>query len=824
MRQPVDTTDGALMERAMEELDLPHVLDDIAKYCMTSMAGDVVRALRPRTDADDLRDDLDRVQECVDIIASGVPFPFERVSDIRPLVTKAIIEGNFLSATELLHVQEAMSVSRTTRRFIGERPAAERLRAFVESLIDNRVLEKHITDAIDDTGTVRDNASRELQAIRKEIHELSARLRSRLQRILKKFGEDEILQDEFITQRDGRFVLPLRVGDKRSVPGIIHGVSQSGSTVFMEPAETFDMNNELSLLHARENREIIKILTTLTAELAAVAPDVRAAFDVLLQLDSILARARYAVDLGGIKPIIADDEDVELRNVHHPVLKSQVRREKQSRSRDDDNEVIPLSVDFREATRGILISGPNAGGKTVAMKTIGLSMAMAMCGVFPLGMCRTGIRRIFTAIGDHQSIESNLSTFSSQIIRIRDILSHCGRDAMVLIDEICAGTDPAEGGALAAGILDSLLERGACFVITTHQSSLKQYALTRPAIENASLAFDEAQMQPTFRFLPGVPGNSYAFVLAHNVGLPDVVVQRARGYLGERHDELEQSITAMQRFRQEAEDLRMKSAEEHQKAERLRKDYEERLAQVKQKRSTVVEDAREEAREVLRKAQALVENTIREVREQQKSAAEIKKAFSAEASELSNALADDASDSSHGSQTPYSGVSHYGGTHGASHASSHASSDSAAIKTGDTVVVDGTNAIGTVISIDTKSASAMVEVNGIKFKFQLSKLSTTTSKPKPMPERDMGVMLKMDSHTNLDLRGKRADEGLRELEMFINDAVLGNLTHVSIIHGKGTGAMRRVVQDYLKEHPQIKTSRLGTIQEGGDGVTIIELA
>lgn len=811
MRAPADTTDADLLERSVEELDLPLLLDQVARYCMTSMAGDVVRALRPHTNPDLLRDDLDRVQECLDILASGTVFPFERVNDIRPLVSKAIIEGNFLSATELLHVQEAMSVSRTTRRFIAERPAAIQLRTFTEPLIDNRVLEKHITDAIDDTGTVRDNASRELLAIRKEIHELSARLRTRLLRILKKFGEEELLQDEFITQRDGRFVLPLRVESKRAVPGIIHGVSQSGSTVFMEPAETFDMNNELSLLHNRETREIIKILTTLTAELGAVAPEVRAAFDVLLKLDSILARARYALDYGGIKPVIADDEDVELTNVHHPVLKAQGRRDK--------TDVIPLSVSFRESTRGILISGPNAGGKTVAMKTIGLSMAMALSGVFPLGMCITSIRRIFTAIGDHQSIESNLSTFSSQIIRIRDILSHCGPDAMVLIDEICAGTDPAEGGALAAGILDSLLERGACFVVTTHQSSLKQYALTRPAIENASLAFDEAQMQPTFRFLPGVPGNSYAFVLAHNVGLPDVVIQRARGYLGERHDELEQSITAMQRFRQEAEDLRMKSAEEHQKAERLRKDYEERLAQVKQKRSTVVEDAREEAREVLRKAQALVENTIREVREQQKSAAEIKKAFTSEASELTNALADDASEASRAAQASHSGVTHYSGTHGASHVS-----DVAAIKTGDTVVVDGTNAIGTVMSIDVKSASAMVEVNGIKFKFQLSKLSTTTSKPKAMPERDMGVMLKMDSHTNLDLRGKRADEGLRELEMFINDAVLGNLTHVSIIHGKGTGAMRRVVQDYLKEHPQIKTSRLGTIQEGGDGVTIIELA
>lgn len=782
----VNVSDSALLDVALDELEFPKVLAHVSRNCTTEMGAMRTLSLRPATNAGILRTDIQRVQEMVDAIASGETVPYDRLTDIRPLMQRARIEGNFLTAPDLLHVAEAMQTSRNLKRYFGERlDRSPALHEFVETLVDNRVLEKHITDAVDETGAVRDNASRELLSIRREIQELSARLRTRLQKILRKFGEEELLQDEFVTQRDGRFVLPLRVENKRAVPGIIHGVSQTGSTVFLEPAETFEMNNDLSLLHNQELREIARILTTLTAEVGAVAHELDAAADVLTDLDVILARARYALDMGGIRPEIGDDDVIELHQVHHPVLRQQAILSRQP--------VVPLSVSFDTATRGYLISGPNAGGKTVAMKTIGLSVAMALSGIFPLGMCRTNIRRIFTAIGDHQSIDSNLSTFSSQIIRIRDILSFTGPDALILIDEICAGTDPAEGGALAAGVLDSLVERQACFVVTTHQSSLKQYALTRPAIRNASLAFDEKQLQPTFHFLSNVPGNSYAFVLAQNVGLPDVVLTRARGYLGDRHDELEQSIAAMQRFRAEAEEQRMKAAEEAMKAERLRRDLDERLQQVKKKRSELVDEAREEARDILRKAQSLVENTIREVREQQRSANETKKDFERQREEIVRPREEPADTQAR---------------------------DQGDIKIGSAVMVDGTSSAGTVIKIDARAATALVEVNGIKFRFPLAQLRPTNQKA--VVQRDSGVFMKFDSRTSCDMRGMRADEGLKVLEQFISDAIMGNIASATIIHGKGTGALRKVVQEYLHEHPQIKSYRLGNLNEGGDGVTIVE--
>lgn len=790
--RPVLTSEQDLLDRALGELDYARVLETIARRCMTASGSEAVRSLMPIYSSDVLRQELERVDECLRLVLSAETVPLDRFEDVRHLVARCRIEGNFISAPDLLNVLEALQTSRRLKVYFRDRQnVCPNLHELCQPLVDDRFLEKHITDAIDDTGMVRDAASRELLSIRRDIHELSARLRHRLQRILKKFGEEDVLQDEFITQREGRFVLPLRVESKRMVEGIIHGVSQSGQTVFMEPAETYGMNNELAILRGREQREIIKILTTLSAEVGSVADQILSAVDVLTHVDTTMARAGFAAEYGGIKPVIVDDDQIEMINVRHPLLAIQMR--------GTPSTVIPLSVRFDDASRGVLISGPNAGGKTVAMKTIGLSLVMTMSGIFPLGMCSMRPRRVMTAIGDHQSIESNLSTFSSQIIRLRDVLSHCDHDAIVLIDEICAGTDPAEGGALAAGILDSLLERRACFVVTTHQSSLKQYALTRPSITNASLEFDDARLQPTFSFLYGVPGNSYAFVLASSVGLPDVVIERARGYLGDRHSELEASINAIQQFRAEAERTRNAAASDYEAARRLRQEAEERLAEVRKKRSTAVTDARQEAEEILRKANALVENTIREIREQQRKVADIKSDFEEARTQIT------------ARETP---------------AEAELTSK-AAIDVGADVVITGTSTRGTVIAIDAKGTTLTLEANGIRFNVPLVSVSQVegTKAPERRRERSLSTpvdFLKLDASTNLDLRGMRVDEGLRALENFVNSAILGTMSHATIIHGKGTGAMRKAVHEYMHEHPHIASLRLGTIHEGGDGITIVE--
>lgn len=780
---------------SLRELDLAQVLEMVRKRCVSDVGRELLANLRPFADADVLRLELDMVQECLELLVRNEAPPLDHLSDARHLIRKSQIEGNFLSAPELLAVLESMQTSRSVRRFLSVRSdQSPKLHRLCSDLLEDKVLEKHIHDSIDESGAVRDSASRELQSIRRDIHELETRLRHRLRHILKKYDEDELLQEDFITQRDGRFVLPLRAENKRAVDGIIHGVSQTGSTVFFEPAETFEMNNTLSLLHGREQREILRILTMLTSEISSISHSLKASFDVLAHLDTLIARARHALDFGGIKPVIADEGIIELTNVRHPVLVQNAA---------GHADVVPLSVLIDAQNRGILISGPNAGGKTVAMKTIGLSLIMALCGIFPLGMCTMNMRRIFTAIGDHQSIESNLSTFSSQIIRIRDILTECGEDAVVLIDEVCAGTDPAEGGALAAGVLDSIIERSASFIVTTHQSSLKQYALTHPYVTNASLAFDEDLLQPTFRFQFGVPGNSYAFDLSRNVGLPRVVIERGRHYLDERHNELEQSINEMQRFRRESELARAKSIEERNLAERIRKDLEERLEAAKARRGAVVEEAREEAREMLRNANALIENTIREIREGEKSAAEAKRLFEQKKQTFENSAVSEKA----------------------------AHEDAATISIGSKVQVSGNEVIGEVFAIE--GQNAVVDVNGIKFRVRVERLKNLAGVPVTSgigSKRNRGSPGQEDSRNRLqgefsarvvlDLRGKRVDAALHELEKFIDNAVVSAVPFVEIIHGRGTGALRSAVHTYLGQRSEISLYRHGEIHEGGDGVTI----
>ncbi|NQW29637.1 MAG: endonuclease MutS2 [Ignavibacteria bacterium] len=792
----MQNTEEQVLELSIQELELQKVLQYIAGKCTTEMGKEYTLALRPHEHRTLLQAELERVDECLTLHMRNEPVPFEALNDVRPLLRKSMIEGAFLSAPQLLEVFDALQSARQVKRFIEQRSEElPWLWDLVQDVADNRLLEKHITDAIDDTGLVRDNASRELQQIRRDIHQVSARLRSRLQKILKQYGEEELLQEDFITQREGRFVLPLRVGNKRAVNGVIHGMSASGNTVFLEPAETFEMNNELSILHGRENRELIKILTTLTIEVGAMASPLQHTVTTLTIIDSTIARATFAADHSAMKPIISADGGIELSKVRHPMLAITAAQSIPANA----SSVIPLSVMLTTTQRGLLISGPNAGGKTVAMKTIGISITMAMCGIFPLGACTTAMYKVFTAIGDHQSISSNLSTFSSQIIRLRDILSYCNANVLVLVDEICAGTDPAEGGALASGILDSLIERTALFVVTTHQSSLKQYALAKDNITNASLAFDEQNMQPTFHFLPNVPGNSYAFVLAKNVGLPDVVIERARGYMGDRHTELEESISIMQKYRQQAEDQALKASAEFGRAEKLRIDYEHRMSEVRLRKQTIIDEARGHAADVLQRSQSLVENTIREIREQQRSVQDVKTEYENEKQNLQREIA------------------------------KAKVVDAAAVETafenGMNVVVKGSTNVGSVIAVNHDNRHVVVDVNGIKFSLPFEQVEPTNKKPvsKSSPTSVSDRIVLSDSHTSCDIRGMRVHEALQKIEEFLDNAIVSGLHSVTVIHGKGTGALRKVVRDYAKDHHGVRSYADAHADSGGAGVTILEL-
>ncbi|MCS7169545.1 MAG: Smr/MutS family protein, partial [Candidatus Kapabacteria bacterium] len=543
----------------------------------------------------------------------------------------------------------------------------------------------------------------------------------------------------------------------------------------------------LALLADAERREIERILRVITAEIGSCAHQLLSSLELLSYLDSLYARARYAQLYGGQKPVVSDEADIILHNIVHPLLAA-------ARGR---GAVVPLSMEFRDATRGHLISGPNAGGKTVALKSVGLNLLLVLSGIFPLGACRTPVLHILTAIGDQQSIEQNLSTFSWQVVRIREILHRSGPETLVLIDEICAGTDPTEGAALAAAILEELLHRRSYFVVTTHQSSLKAFALHRDGVQNDSLEFDHERLQPTYCFLPGVPGNSYAFAIAANFGIPRRLLERAQSFLGERHRELEESIAAVQELRRRWQHYEEEARQQAEQAHQLRQRYEEQFRQLQQRRSELMARARQEVQQMLQQAQSLVEQTIRQIREQQRPLSDVRQEFTQGRDALLQAL--EVAGLPQGEErSPFS------------------------LAPGTWVRMEGMQSAGTVVSIDEQQQTALVEFAGIRLRVSVDKLRPAPPQ-KEEPPRPKVDYLSWNAASSIDLRGMRVAEALQAVDRFLSDALQGNIPRVRIIHGKGTGALRQALHQFLATHPAVAEYALADLSQGGAGVTIVTL-
>lgn len=778
----------ALMRDSLHELEFYKILECIAQMTASPLGEEVVLQSFPTEDTTWLRDEHQRVDEVLQLLQTDEELPIEGLSDVRAALQKSLIEHAYLLPGELLAVRDVMRASRLVQAFYtGKAEQYPAMASFCAALHHNRLLEKHIADAVDDSGAIKDTASRELARIRRDIADTANKLRQRLEKILRKMKEEDVVSDEFIGQRDGRFVLPMKAEYKRYVPGVIHGASGSGATVFLEPTETFEMNNELSLLYSEEQREIARILTVLTAELGQDGRAFLRSLEVLGYIDAFVAKARYANRYNGMKPDIVDDNEIVLHDIRHPLLVQAHGRK----------TVVPLNIEFSNSVCGHLISGPNAGGKTVALKSVGLNIAMALSGIFPLGVCRTNYRTIFSAIGDKQSIENDVSTFSSQIIRLNDILLNSSPVSLILVDEITSGTDPQEGAALAVGIIEGFIERSTFFIVTTHQSSLKSYALAKEGISNGSMEFNPDKLEPTYKFLSGVPGNSYAFVLARKIGLPPRVMTRAQEYLGDKHSTLEQSIEVIQQYRRDAETLRGEAAMAKRDAETMKQKYEAKFDEFKQKYAQLMRVAKEEAAELVGNANKLIENTIREIREQEKPIAEVRKGFE-EAQKAVQKAIEKVRDTK--------------------------PAPSNELAEGDAVLMEDSTTPGTVVAIDKETNTAVVEFGSMKFRTALEKLTRTTQQvAKQIVRKNTGTTAKMDAKTSLDLRGKYADEAINDVENAVADALMGHIQVLTIIHGKGTGALRQAVHRFLDTHPAVVDYRLGNLNEGGAGVTIVEL-
>jgi len=742
------------------------------------------------TEASVLEKELDKVVEIKDILNIKGDMPLDGLKDIRNSINKMKIEGYFISPLEFLHILEFLRISRKISRLIVEAGAEGRydlIQDLTKNLFYDKILEHNIEITIDENGEVKDSASSNLNKIRRQINTQSERLRKTLTSILKRVSEKEYVQEDIVTQRDGRFVIPVKVENKRNVPGIIHSSSATGSTVFIEPTEIINLNNEITELHFEEKREIEKILRELAKQLTEHIDELRTNIDILSEIDFVQAKARYAIETISDKPIIKGGE-LKLINAFHPVLLQTHKR----------NEVVPLNLSIGEKYNTLVISGPNAGGKTVVLKTVGLSQLMLQSGILIPAKPESEFklfRKIFISIGDEQSLENDLSTFSSHLKSIKEIIDHADDESLILIDEIASGTDPVLGSALSASLLKNFSDKNAFTIVTTHNSELKEFAYNTEKIENASLEFEVETLSPNFNFVTGIPGQSFTFEIAKKYKFPESILNESYKHLDENESRLEDLLKDLNETKQNYSALKNKFDIENSRLTGLSNLYEQKIQEFSKNERELKYKAKLEADKIIKDANKLIEKTIKEIREDKLTPREIKKELQKEAAKLVEM--EDIKEEIVISDEE--------------------------ININDVVRIKGSSSTGEVIEISNGIVS--INMNGLMIKSKIADLERISKKEfkKEFSTESMVEVNEGKIERSLDLRGKYAYEISLDLEKFIHDSNKNGLKEVSIVHGKGTGKLREEVQKQLKRNPYAKSFRLGNWNEGDSGVTIVEL-
>jgi DNA mismatch repair protein MutS2 len=773
---------------AIRKLEFEKVLDRLQQFVSSEPGRNLTAHLAPMTDTRLIELELQRVSEAKQLLIVEGAAPLDGIKDIVPALKRAAIENHVLNSRELLEIASTLRASRTLAAFLTKREKNYPLLAlFLSQLYSDKVIEYNILECIDEEGRIRDSASKELLRIRREMISTAETLRKRLAAILKRVSERDFLQEEIVTTRDGRMVVPVKTEYKKQVPGFIHTSSASGATVFIEPAETLDLNNALTELQLSEQREIANILSNLTGQVREIQPHMEPMLTTLSTLDLLFAKAKYSIEILGNPPRMSNEILVRLFQARHPVLLQKHRRE----------EVVPLDLEMGDTVRTMIITGPNAGGKSVAMKCVGLLALCAQAGLhIPVAPeSELGVfDSIFVDIGDEQSIEDDLSTYSSHLLRLRDVVVGANPRSLVLLDEIGAGTDPAEGGALAASILTELTQRGATTIATTHHGMLKAFAHETPLVSNASMEFNQETLKPTYRFRFGVPGSSYALELAKRLDLPLAVVERAREFVGDEKVKLENLLTELERQTQEYRAQILDVSAERDKLNSLVKVYEQKMKDLREELKVIRKQAVEEAKGIVQDAQALIERSVKEIRESSaekrtvQNARENVKVFQKKIQEITAAE----------EHTPV-----------------------ATLEVGDIVRVKDSLQEGEIVEL--KPPVATVLFGNAKLKLRAESLVKLKTRKGPASEFVASALYMPDGRTEIDLRGMLGDEAIPHVERFLDDALVAGLHRVDIIHGKGTGALRKRITEFLKTYPHVKAFRLGEWNEGGAGVTVVEL-
>jgi len=786
-------------------LEFPKVLARLAAYASFSAGEERIRALTPATDLQEVRWRLETTSEARTLLDTKPGTTLGGARDVRPMALAAQ-RGAVLLPPELLDVRDtliaARNLHRTLTRLKGQFPHLARLADRIQPCPE-------IVDAIDrcldERGNIRDDASPELARIRREARIAHDRIQDKLQSIIHAPRNAEVLQEPIITRREGRYVIPLKTDFKGRMRGVVHDVSASGATIFIEPLSVVELNNTWRELQLAEQQEVNRILAQLAAHIAERAPEIEQTVEALAELDLVFAKARYADAISATAPELVPLREHRASSNQHPG--STIRLVAARHPLLDPRTVVPIDVLLDDETHVLIITGPNTGGKTVSLKTVGLLTLMAQAGLhLPVepGSALSPFETVYADIGDEQSIEQNLSTFSSHLTNILSFLDQADERSLVLLDELGAGTDPAEGSALARALLDHFRRRSAMTFVATHYPELKSYAQLTPGVRNGCVEFDPQTLSPTYKLTIGLPGRSNAFAIARRLGLPRDIVETARQMVSPDELRTEDMLADIHRLRIQAAQARDEASAARAETEGLARELRERLGAIEQEREEVLDRARAEATAELETLQAEVRALRRRLQAAAaplEALAAVEEAAAALTAELESAVPEPEPLKSPALPTALQRP----------------------IRRGDTVWVRPLNAEGQVLEIDDGKEEAEVQVGPARTRVRLTALELRAPPPAQPEEPDVHVGAAPSPGVQIDLRGCTVEEALERLDHHLDAASRAALPWVHIIHGKGTGALRRAVRDFLADHPLVSTHEAGGDREGGAGVTVARL-
>ncbi len=785
-----------LSSKTLQTLEFNKILDLIAIRTVSVPGRNEVERLAPADNPERIEARLRPVLEAMDLIGYDDPIPIGRMPDIRPAIHTAAVPGAALTVGELIQIDEIVRMSRRFLGYFSKRKAKyPRLQALMSGLSQHPDLETNIHRSLDPAAeSVKDSASAELRRIRRSLEQTRSGIRSSVEGILNKLP-DTVVQERLITIRNGRFVIPVRENQKHRLEGLVHDQSASGATLFIEPMATLALNNRLRQLELAERQEVKRILLELTRSVAEISDSLLDNLGILGRFDAVYAIADFSRDLKCGEPIFNLEGRLELHDARHPLLVYRLRGEKRPDS------IVPLSLPMgNDAIRTLILTGPNAGGKTVALKTVGLLALMAQTGL-PVPAAEQSQFPIFTGvfadIGDAQSIENDLSTFSSHVSNLVEVTNHAELRSLVLLDEVGASTDPDQGAALAMALLNTLTERGCHTIATTHHGALKAFAHRTEGMANGSMAFDTATLTPTFQLRLNTPGSSYAFEIARRLQMPSDIVDEAVRIAGSDIGRLEALIADLDDTYQHYNEELARVHANRREMESLKAEYQIRLEEVEDRERALKRGAEEEARRILDGANALIERTVTELRTRNADRDAIKKAR-AQVERARRELAEPVEDL----KAPLP-----------------------VLKPGCRVRVRTLGKEGIVAEDRIAGSRVSVEVGNVRLQVGRADLELLEGAEKnPSGAVSAGFTTRNDVAAEVDLRGMTVDEAVEAVDRYIDDLYLAGMEHAAVIHGKGTGALRRAIGVHLRNHEFIKSQRLGSHTEGGAGVTVITLA